>query len=45
MLSWLKSIFKIQSDKEYVEAYLARSTSLEDLERRQRELCKRGYIA
>ena len=45
MLSWVKSIFKTKTDREYVEDYLAKSISLEDLERRQRDLRQRGYVA
>jgi hypothetical protein len=45
MFAWLKNTFRVKTDKEYVEEYLAASISLEDLERRQRDLCKRGYLA
>jgi hypothetical protein len=45
MFSWVKSVFKTKTDKEYVEDFLAKSISLEDLERRQRELRQRGYLA
>jgi hypothetical protein len=45
MLSWVKSMFRAKTDREYVEDYLAKSISLEDLERRQRDLRQRGYIA
>jgi hypothetical protein len=45
MFSWIKTIFRTKSDKDYVEEYLAKSISIEDLERRQRELCQRGYLA
>jgi len=45
MFSWVKNIFKTKTDSEYVQEYLAKSVSLEDLERRQRELRQRGYIA
>ncbi len=45
MISWVKSIFRTKTDRDYVEEYLAKSISLEDLERRQRELRQRGYLA
>lgn len=40
---WFKSV--TMTDRERVEAYLAQSVSLADLERRQRELQARGYMA
>jgi hypothetical protein len=45
MLSWIKTVFKTKTDADYVNDYLAKSISLEDLERRQRELRQRGYLA
>jgi hypothetical protein len=45
MFSWIKKAFSAKTDKEYVEEYLSRSISLEDLERRQRDLRQRGYLA
>jgi hypothetical protein len=45
MISWVKSIFRARTDREYIEDYLAKSISLEDLERRQRDLRQRGYTA
>ena len=34
-----------ETQKKYIEAYLSESVSLEDLERRQRELKEKGYLA
>jgi hypothetical protein len=45
MFSWVKRFFSSTTDKQYVEDYLASSISLEDLERRQNELRRRGYLA
>lgn len=45
MFSWIKKVFNTKTDKEYVEDYLSRSISIEDLERRQRDLRQRGYLA
>jgi hypothetical protein len=45
MLSWIKNILRAKTDTDYVNDYLAKSISLEDLERRQRELRQRGYLA
>lgn len=45
MIAWVKAIFKTKTDRDYVEDYLAKSISLEDLERRQRDLRQRGYLA
>lgn len=36
MMQFLRRLFTTEQDR--IEAYLAKSTSLEDLERRQREL-------
>jgi hypothetical protein len=44
MLSWLKKLLTIKTEKDYVNDYLADSISLQDLERRQHELRKRGYL-
>jgi hypothetical protein len=41
--SWFKAI--TITDKERINAYLAESVSLADLERRQRELQTRGFKA
>lgn len=43
LAKWFKSV--TMSDKDRIEAYLAESISLADLERRQRELQNRGYNA
>jgi len=43
IIKWFSSINV--SEKERIEAYLADSVSLADLERRQRELQSRGYNA
>lgn len=46
MLNKLKNIFKlfrVKSEQEKIEDYLAESTSLVDLERRQKDLRLRGY--
>lgn len=40
---WLRSV--TMSEKDRIDAYLADSVSLADLERRQRELQNRGYNA
>ena len=40
---WFKSI--TMTERERIDAYLADSVSLADLERRQRELQSRGYNA
>ena len=45
MIKRLINFFHVKTDQEYVEDYLAQSASLADLERRQRELRQRGYIA
>ncbi len=45
LLKMLKHLLTPQTDSEYVHQYLSNSISLEDLERRQRELRMRGYIA
>lgn len=45
MLKRLINFFHIKTEQQYVEDYLAQSASLADLERRQRELRQRGYIA
>lgn len=45
MLSWIKNVLRTKTDADYVNDYLSKSISLEDLERRQRELRKRGYLA
>jgi hypothetical protein len=45
LLQLLKQRLTPQTDSEYVYQYLSDSVSLEDLERRQRELRLRGYIA
>lgn len=47
MLKSIKKWFKnaTMSERERVDAYLAESVSLADLERRQRELQNRGYNA
>ena len=45
MFAWLIKTFSTKTDRQYVEEYLSRSISLADLERRQCELRKRGYLA
>ena len=45
MIKRLINLFHIKTEQQYVEDYLAQSASLADLERRQRELRQRGYIA
>lgn len=45
MIKRLINFFHVKTDQEYVDDYLAQSASLADLERRQRELRQRGYIA
>jgi hypothetical protein len=40
---WVKSV--TMTERERIDAYLADSVSLADLERRQRELQSRGYNA
>jgi hypothetical protein len=40
---WFKSV--TMTERERIDAYLADSVSLADLERRQRELQSRGYNA
>jgi hypothetical protein len=37
-MEMIKNIFNVKSEKEKIEEYLAQSASLEDLERRQKEL-------
>lgn len=34
-----------KTDREYIEEYLAQSVSLVDLENRQKDLCRKGYLA
>lgn len=43
MSKWFRSV--TMSEKDRIEAYLADSVSLADLERRQRELQSRGFNA
>jgi hypothetical protein len=45
MLARILKALAGKTDKEYVEEYLSYSVSLADLERRQRELRARGYLA
>ena len=42
MFKWFKTAFTRKSNREIIEEYLAQSTSLQDLERRERELERRG---
>ena len=42
MLRWFKARFKIRSQMELAEEYLADATSIQDLERRMRELERQG---
>lgn len=43
LAKWFRSV--TMTEKERIDAYLAESISLADLERRQRELQNRGYNA
>lgn len=42
MISAIKNFFTPVSQRQWVENYLAKSESLYDLERRQKELSKKG---
>jgi len=44
MFKWLQQAFKRKTNKQFIEEYLAESTSLQDLERRERELERLGYF-
>jgi hypothetical protein len=45
MFTCIRKFLHVKTDKEYIEEYLAKSISLQDLERRQKELRKLGYLA
>lgn len=42
MFNWFKNTFKTKTRQQIIEEYLAESTSLQDLERRERDLERRG---
>lgn len=44
MLSWLKTVFRIQTRQEYINEYLSRSETIADLEQRIKYLEQKGYF-
>lgn len=45
MIAWIRRQFRVKTNAQLVEEYLADSASIYDLERRMRELDRMGYTS